>query len=42
MDVYITRLRKYLKKDASVKILNVHGEGYKLNQLIGDVGTLTM
>jgi DNA-binding response OmpR family regulator len=30
MDVYITRLRKYLKKDPSVKILNVHGKGYKL------------
>ena len=30
MDVYITRLRKYLKKDLSVKILNVHGRGYKL------------
>ena len=30
MDVYITRLRKYLKKDAEVKILNVHGRGYKL------------
>jgi two-component system, OmpR family, response regulator len=30
MDVYITRLRKYLKKDATVKILNVHGRGYKL------------
>ncbi|MBN1108920.1 MAG: response regulator transcription factor [Bacteroidales bacterium] len=30
MDVYITRLRKYLKKDPSVKILNVHGRGYKL------------
>ncbi|MCU0407908.1 MAG: response regulator transcription factor [Bacteroidales bacterium] len=30
MDVYITRLRKYLKKDSSVKILNVHGKGYKL------------
>ena len=30
MDVYITRLRKYLKKDASVKILNIHGKGYKL------------
>jgi DNA-binding response OmpR family regulator len=30
MDVYITRLRKYLKKDSSVKILNVHGRGYKL------------
>ncbi|MCU0473951.1 MAG: response regulator transcription factor [Bacteroidales bacterium] len=30
MDVYITRLRKYLKKDPSVKVLNVHGKGYKL------------
>ena len=30
MDVYITRLRKYLKNDPSVKILNVHGKGYKL------------
>ena len=30
MDVYITKLRKYLQKDSSVKILNVHGKGYKL------------
>jgi len=30
MDVYITRLRKYLRKDLSVKILNIHGRGYKL------------
>ncbi len=30
MDVYITRLRKYLRKDPDVKILNVHGKGYKL------------
>jgi two-component system, OmpR family, response regulator len=30
MDVYITKLRKYLKKDSSVRILNVHGKGYKL------------
>ena len=30
MDVYITRLRKYLMKDVSVKILNIHGKGYKL------------
>lgn len=30
MDVYITRLRKYLRKDTTVKILNVHGRGYKL------------
>ena len=30
MDVYITRLRKYLKKDTSVRILNIHGKGYRL------------
>jgi len=30
MDVYITKLRKYLKEDSSVQILNVHGKGYKL------------
>ena len=30
MDVYITRLRKYLKKDPSIQIINVRGEGYKL------------
>ena len=30
MDVYISRLRKYLSKDSSLKILNVHGKGYKL------------
>ncbi|HKL38004.1 MAG TPA: response regulator transcription factor [Bacteroidales bacterium] len=30
MDVYITKLRKYLKEDASIQILNVHGKGYKL------------
>jgi two-component system, OmpR family, response regulator len=30
MDVYISRLRKYLSKDTAVKIVNVHGRGYKL------------
>ena len=30
MDVYISRLRKYLSKDPSLKILNIHGKGYKL------------
>jgi len=30
MDVYISRLRKYLRKDPAVKIVNVHGRGYKL------------
>ena len=30
MDVYITKLRKYLKGDSSVEIMNIHGKGYKL------------
>jgi DNA-binding response OmpR family regulator len=30
MDVYISRLRKYLSKDPAVRIVNVHGRGYKL------------
>ena len=30
MDVYIAKLRKYLKKDPDVEILNIHGEGFRL------------
>ena len=30
MDVYITKLRKYLKNDTAVQIINIHGKGYKL------------
>jgi DNA-binding response OmpR family regulator len=30
MDVYITKLRKHLKEEPSVEIINVHGKGYKL------------
>jgi DNA-binding response OmpR family regulator len=30
MDVYITKLRKYLKEEPSVELLNVHGIGFKL------------
>ena len=30
MDVYITKLRKYLKPDPTVEIANVHGVGFKL------------
>ncbi|MDP5139401.1 MAG: response regulator transcription factor, partial [Spirosomaceae bacterium] len=30
MDVYITKLRKHLKQDPSLKIMNLHGEGFKL------------
>lgn len=30
MDVFISRLRKYLSKDAQIKITNVHGSGFVL------------
>lgn len=30
MDVYIAKLRKYLKDDPGVEILNIHGEGFRL------------
>ena len=30
MDVYITKLRKMLKIDKSIELINVHGQGYKL------------
>ena len=30
MDVYIAKLRKYLKEDPKVEILNIHGEGFRL------------
>ena len=30
MDVYIVKLRKYLKEDPTVELINVHGVGFKL------------
>ena len=30
MDVYIAKLRKYLREDPAVEIMNVHGTGFKL------------
>ena len=30
MDVYITKLRKLLKDDPDIEIMNIHGKGYKL------------
>lgn len=30
MDVYITKLRKRLKADPNIEIINIHGKGYKL------------
>ena len=30
MDVFIAKLRKYLKSDPSVEIINIHGNGFRL------------
>lgn len=30
MDVFITKLRKYLKGDPGIEIINIHGSGFKL------------
>jgi len=30
MDVFLSKIRKYLKDDPNVEIINVHGRGYKL------------
>jgi hypothetical protein len=33
LDTYISKLRKKLKEDANIKLINVHGVGYKLEVL---------
>jgi DNA-binding response OmpR family regulator len=30
MDVYIAKLRKHLKPDSNIEIINIHGKGFKL------------
>lgn len=32
MDVFISRLRKYLKQDESITVENIHGVGFRLNE----------
>ncbi len=32
MDVFISRLRKYLKQDLTISIENIHGVGFRLNE----------
>lgn len=34
MDVYIAKLRKYLKEEESLQLLTVHGEGFKLVHMV--------
>lgn len=36
MDVYIAKLRKYLREDPTVEIINVHGKGFRL--ITGEAG----
>ena len=33
LDVFITKLRKYLKEDPRIQIANIHGIGFKLDIL---------
>jgi DNA-binding response OmpR family regulator len=35
LDVFISRLRKYLGSDPNVRILNLHGIGFRFNAVIG-------
>lgn len=30
MDVFVTKLRKYLKSDSNIEIVNIHGNGFQL------------
>jgi DNA-binding response OmpR family regulator len=30
MDVFVTKLRKYLKNDPNIEIVNIHGNGFRL------------
>ncbi len=34
MDVYIAKIRKYLQDEPSLKILTIHGEGFKLVEVV--------
>lgn len=37
MDVFVTKLRKYLKDDATLEIVNIHGNGFRLNSETDEV-----
>jgi len=30
MDVFVTKLRKYLRRDDNIEIVNIHGNGFQL------------
>lgn len=35
MDVFISKLRKVLKNDSAIEIINIHGSGYRMNVVKG-------
>ena len=35
LDVFISRLRRYMKEDPDIKILNLHGIGFRFNARLG-------
>lgn len=39
MDVYVTKLRKYLRDDPNIELINVHGTGFKLVGKIEVIGS---
>ena len=34
MDVFVTKLRKYLKPDPNLEIVNIHGNGFRLVETV--------
>jgi len=41
MDVYMTKLRKYLRTDPSIRLETIHGTGFRFNADIEQVGTFS-
>ena len=37
LDVFISRLRRYLKDDPDIKVLNLHGIGFRFNARIAKI-----
>ena len=38
MDVFVTKLRKYLAKDENIEIMNIHGNGFRMI-IRGEIGS---
>jgi DNA-binding response OmpR family regulator len=37
LDVFISRLRRYLKDDPDIRILNLHGIGFRFNARVSKI-----